>query len=96
MDSGFKKPEEGIADYENKSYSESSSHKKGRYHPKERQVFLGGHGRLSAMVTARIVGASHPTTPPGQPRISHLINDNYYVASLYVTQLAGDKETLEE
>ena len=36
MDNVFKKAEEDISSFESKGYS-SSSHKKGRYHPYERQ-----------------------------------------------------------
>ena len=54
------------------------------------------HGTTLSMDTTRKVGASLPTTPPDQPRVSHLTNDSYCVASVYITQPTRSKETLEQ
>ena len=43
-----------------------------------------------------MVKASLQTTPPDQPRISRLINDNYSVTAVYVTRLIGSKETSKQ
>ena len=64
--------------------------------PKRAASLTNQHGRISAMDIIRKVRASHPTIHPDWPRVSRLINDNYCIALVYVTQLTWSKETLEQ
>ena len=90
-----------IAQYDNKDYSVSSSHKKGCYHPYDKssksshESSVSGQQNSSVLVArARKVGLRYPASPPERPRVSHPVNDNFCVNQFSVSQRLQGSETL--
>ena len=64
-------------------------------HPRKAGSLTDQHGGVPAVVVGRKVRVRPLINLPNRPRVSCHMNDNYCVAPLYVTQLTGNKETLE-
>ena len=96
-DTVLKKAEEDIAQFENKGYSGLSSQKKGCYYLYERPS--KSSNEISQSYRPAWKSMSHGNSKKGRDKSSHytsqgsvvFIDDNYWVAPVYVTQLTRAK-----